>query len=422
MEPEALTREALKGALGSHAIPPADGRLIVLAVGKAALAMARGARAVLGDRIAEAVAVAPSGSVGTLPEGFRVFWGGHPLPTRQGVAGALELRDIARAAGPSDHIVFLLSGGGSALLTLPLPGISLDDVRRVTEMLTLAGASIGELNAVRKHLESLKGGRLAAIAHPASLTALVLSDVVGDPLDVIASGPVSPDPSTFEGARSVLMARGAWEDSPASVRALLELGSDGSVNETPKENADVFAGVSVEIIGNAALAARSAMEEARRLGYLARVESTEVVGEARDIGAALAASALRSRASGPVPACLVSAGETTVTVRGRGRGGRNQEVALGAARRLAGADGVLVCSCGTDGVDGPTDAAGALATGSTLLRALALGLNPDEHLDRNDAYGFFEPLGDLVKTGPTGTNVMDLMLVMARASRAPRVG
>ena len=415
MEPEALTREALEGPPGLRLIPPADSRLMVLAVGKAALAMARGARAVLGDRVAEGVAVAPSGSAGTRPEGFRVFRGGHPLPTRQGVAGAVELRDTAREAGPGDHIVLLLSGGGSALLTLPLPGISLDDVRRVTELLTLAGAPIGELNAVRKHIESLKGGRLAAIAHPAPVTALVLSDVVGDPLDVIASGPVSPDPSTFDQARSVLMARGVWEDSPASVRALLELGSDGRADETPKESADVFAGVGVEIIGNAELAARSAAEEARRLGYRARVESTEVVGEAREVGAALASSALRLRASGSLPACLVSAGETTVTVRGGGRGGRNQEVALGAARRLAGGEGVLVCSCGTDGVDGPTDAAGALATGSTLSRALALGLNPDEHLGRNDAYGFFEPLGDLVRTGPTETNVMDLMLVMARA-------
>ena len=416
MDPEVLAGNALEGALLSRLIPPADGRLIVLSVGKAAIPMARGTKAALGQMVAEGVAVAPAGSGGPLPAGFRVHYGGHPLPTAEGVAGAMEVGAAARGAGPRDRILLLLSGGGSALLTLPLPGIPLEDIRRVTELLMLAGARIGELNAVRKHIESLKGGRLASLAHPAPLTALVLSDVVGDPLDVIASGPVSPDPSTFAEAIAVLEARAVWERSPASVRALLDRGRDGRVDETPKEDADVFAGSSVEVVGNAALAARSAAEEARRLGYRAQVESTEVAGEARDIGATLAASAIRLRASGALPCCLVSAGETTVTVRGGGRGGRNQEVALGAALRLACEQGVLVFSGGTDGVDGPTDAAGAMATGSTLPRALSLGLGPVDHLERNDAYRFFEPLGDLVRTGPTGTNVMDLMLVMARGS------
>ncbi len=416
VDPEVLTSTALGGALLSRLSPPREGRLIVVSVGKAAIAMARGAKVVLGDLVAEGVAVAPSGSGGPVPAGFRIHYGGHPLPNPEGLAGAREVRDVARGAGPLDRILLLLSGGGSALLTLPLPGISLEDVRRVTDLLTLAGATIGELNAVRKHIESLKGGRLASLAHPAPLTALALSDVVGDPLDVIASGPVSPDPSTFAEALAVLEARAVWERSPASVRAHLELGRDGSVDETPEEDADVFAGVSVKVVGNAARAAQSAAEEARRLGYRARVESTEVTGEARDVGADLAASALRVRGAEALPACIVYAGETTVTVQGSGRGGRNQEVALGAARQLAGEEGVLVFSGGTDGVDGPTDAAGAMATGSTLPRALALGLDPDDHLERNDAYRFFEPLGDLVTTGPTGTNVMDLMFVMVGGS------
>ena len=278
------------------------------------------------------------------------------------------------------------------------------------------GATIGELNTVRKHLELLKGGRLASLAHPAPLTGLVLSDVVGDALATIASGPASTDPSTFSDAIATLKARAVWERSPASVRALLQQGFEGRAEETPKEDADVFAEVTVRVVGNAALATKSAAEEAQRLGYRARVDSTEMTGEARDVGTALAASAIRLRAGEGTPSCLVCAGETTVTVRGNGRGGRNQEVALGAALRLSGQEGVLVFSGGTDGVDGPTDAAGAMATGSTVHRALSLGLKPEEHLERNDAYGFFEPLGDLVRTGPTGTNVMDLMLVMAGGS------
>ncbi len=421
-DPEVLARNALEGVLLTQLTPPKDGRLIVLSVGKAAIAMARGAKAVLGDAVAEGVAVAPAGSGGPAPAGFRIHFGGHPLPTPEGVAGAIEVRDVVRGASPRDRILLLLSGGGSALLTLPHPGISLEDVRLVTELLTLAGATIRELNAVRKHVESLKGGRLASLAHPAPLTALVLSDVVGDPLDVIASGPVSFDPSTFAEAITVLETRAVWESSPNSVRTHLERGRNGGVEETPKEGATVFSGVDVRVVGNAALAVRSAAEEARRLGYDTRVESTEVIGEARDVGAVLAASALRLRASSSLPTCLVCAGETTVTVRGRGLGGRNQEVALGAARQLAGAEGVLVFSGGTDGVDGPTDAAGAMAAGSTVPRALAMGLDPDDHLERNDAYRFFEALGDLVKTGPTGTNVMDLMLAMAADSPPPKVG
>jgi hydroxypyruvate reductase len=324
---------------------------------------------------------------------------------------ATRIRKLVSGARAIDHVLLLLSGGGSALLTLPAPGLDLDDVRQLTELLLLSGASIQELNAVRKHVETLKGGRLAALAAPARLTALILSDVVGDPLDAIASGPASPDPTTFADAVHVLRSRGVWGKVPDAVRAHLVRGEQGDEAETPKPGDPAFSQVRLRIVGNAALAALRAAEEAGRLGYDAHVDSTVVTGEARHVGERLAARASALPVSGRAT-CAVSAGETTVTVRGNGRGGRNQELALAAARHLDGHADVLVLSAGTDGLDGPTDAAGALATGTTAARAREQGLDLDAHLERNDSYAFFDALGDLVRTGPTGTNVMDLMLVM----------
>lgn len=419
VDPEVLVRAALAG--DPRLLPPAGGRLVVVSVGKAAVPMARGAWAALGESIAEGVLLAPLGGGGSAPDGFREHRGGHPLPDQAGMAGARDVLDTVRRAGRLDRVLLLLSGGGSALLTLPHPSVSLPELREVTERLLRAGASIGELNAVRKHLERLKGGRLAALAEPAPLTALVLSDVVGDPLDVIASGPVSPDSSTFGEAIEVLRNRGLWEAAPPLVREHLTRGREGRAPETPKDGDAAFAGVQVKVVGNAALAARRAAEEAERLGYPSRVRSTGVTGEARDVGAFLAAEVRGLLRSGNVPACVVTAGETTVTVRGNGRGGRNQELALSAALHLDGEAGALVLSAGTDGVDGPTDAAGAIATGTTLHRARSLGLDPEDHLARNDAHPFFDALGDLVRTGPTGTNVMDLMLALAADPDPPAV-
>jgi hydroxypyruvate reductase len=331
--------------------------------------------------------------------------------------GARDIVQLARRAGPLDQILLLLSGGGSALLTLPHSDLSLSDLRRVTEMLLLEGATIRDLNTVRKHLEMLKGGRLAALAAPASVRALVLSDVVGDPLDVIASGPVSPDSSTFEDAIQVLERRGLWNEAPAPVRQHLLERRMGRMSETPKEGDRVFEKVRVSVVGNAALAARRAAEEAERLGYHNRVVAIDLAGEAREVGTGLAAT-LRALLQLPArPICHIWAGETTVSVRGNGLGGRNQELVLAAARELDRARAALVLSAGTDGLDGPTDAAGALATGSTLGRSRALGLDADAYLARNDSYRFFEALNDLIKTGPTGTNVMDLTFVMAGEER-----
>ncbi len=402
-------------ALGEEAPePPEGGRIVLVSVGKAAMAMASGARRALGGRIAEGWVLAPDG--GSAPdEGFHVLRGGHPLPDSRNTQASRTILEALWRAGPSDWVLFLVSGGASALLTLPDGDVSLDDVRWVTALLLRAGAPIGELNTVRKHLDRLKGGGFAREAEPSRVMALVLSDVVGDPLDVIASGPVSPDSTTFADAVAMLQSRGVWGDVPPAVREHLLLGCQGELPETPKPGDPVFGGVHARVIGSAARAAAAAAEKARALGYRARVVDTAVTGEAREVGRRLAALAREVADVGAPeapPAALVLAGETTVTVRGDGTGGRNQEVALGAALDLDGRERCLVMAVGTDGIDGPTDAAGALAVGSTLRRARAAGLDPADALERNDAYPFFRTLDDLVVTGPTGTNVMDLLLVL----------
>jgi len=280
-----------------------------------------------------------------------------------------------------------------------------------------AGATIGELNAVRKHLSYLKGGQLAALAYPATVVSLLLSDVVGDPLDVIGSGPTAPDPSTFADALSVLVRRGVLEQVPKSVVTRVKAGARGEICETPKPGGQLFHSVHNVVIGSNRLALNAAAREAKALGYRPLILSTSMQGETREV-ARVHAEILREvrSADKPVaaPACLLSGGETTVTVRGRGRGGRNQEFALAAALAIAGLPDVLVLSAGTDGTDGPTDAAGAIATGDTTGRGLRQQLKAAEYLERNDSYPFFEALGDLIKTGPTGTNVMDIHLLLSR--------
>ena len=409
--------ELVRGFLDSRPESlPAAGRVHAAAIGKAGQAMVRGAAGILGERFAGGVVVVPPGSREPLPEGCLTIAGGHPVPDAGSVAGGRAVLELAGRLGADDLLLCLISGGGSALATQPPEGVSLADVQATTGALLRAGATIGELNAVRKHLDRLKGGRLARAAAPAHTLALVLSDVVGDPLDVIASGPVSPDPSTFLEAVETLRLLGVWDGTPPAVRSHLEAGLRGEVEESPKPGDPCFERVRVEIVGNNRLAAGAAVAEAERRGYAARLYSTEVTGEAREVGRELARQALLVRAavSPAEPGCLVAAGETTVTVTGPGRGGRNQELALGAAGALAGEAGILLASAGTDGIDGPTDAAGALADGTTASRAAGLGLEPEAALAANDAYPFFQALGDLVVTGPTGTNVMDVQVVLWR--------
>ncbi len=408
VEPRGLVREHLE----SENVTGPNGRVWIVAVGKAAAAMATGAVEVLGERIAGGVLIAPPGTTGGLPAGLEVFEGGHPIPNQEGVRGATRIRDLAAGLSADETLLCLISGGGSALMTLPPEGVPLADVRIATEALLRAGATIDELNCVRKHLDQLKGGRLAAVASPARVEALILSDVVGDPLDVIASGPVSPDPTTFEDAWRVLEARGSSASVPDSVRRCLEAGRAGGSPDSPKEGDACFERVSAAIVGSNRIAADAALDAAESRGYAAWLLTTEATGEATGVGRELAALARDLRAETKVRSCLIAAGETTVTVTGKGLGGRNQELVLGAALELNGTEGILVASMGTDGIDGPTDAAGAMADGESVARASALGISLRERLADNDAYNAFGPLGDLIVTGPTGTNVMDLMLVL----------
>ncbi|MDH7487579.1 MAG: glycerate kinase [Anaerolineae bacterium] len=341
---------------------------------------------------------------------------GHPVPDAAGLAGAERIFRLLDGLTERDLVICLISGGGSALLPLPAAGITLDDLQALTTLLLRCGATINEFNAVRKHCSRLKGGQLARRAAPAALVCLILSDVVGSPLDTIASGPTVADPTTFADAYGVLERYGILEAVPDSIVAHLRRGLAGEVAETPKPGDPCFRRVQNVVIGDNRMAAHAAQARAQALGFRSQVLTTYVEGEAREVAkvcAALAKEMVESGTPLAPPACLILGGETTVTVRGQGRGGRNQELALAAALALDGWERTMVVSLATDGSDGPTDAAGAVATGSTVARARALGLDPAAHLANNDAYPFFAALGDLIFTGPTNTNVNDLVFVCA---------
>ncbi len=387
--------------------------VFVVGGGKAAAAMAAEMEEILGERIVDGVVSVKYGH--TVPTTrIRVREAGHPLPDAAGTTAAEEVLALARRASEQDLVFVLISGGGSALLTAPASGLTLDDKLVVTRLLLEAGAPIGELNTVRKHLSRIKGGHLARALAPARSIALILSDVLGNSLDVIASGPTVPDPTTFADALEILRRRDILVVVPEAVRAYLEAGRAGRVPETPKPGDSVFALTRAVIIGDITQALGTAEQVARERGFNTVVLSAAVEGEAREVGAALGRRAKEAHQGryGPLPVCLLQGGETTVTVRGPGKGGRNQEVVLGAAREIAGLPNALILSAGTDGTDGPTDAAGAVADGTTIERARARGLDAHDALARNDAYPFFAALGDLLITGPTLTNVNDLMLAL----------
>ena len=390
-------------------------RVVVVGAGKASGLMAQCVEDLLGDRLNAGLVIVKDGyAVPT--KRIAVREAAHPLPDARGVAATGELLTLLLGLDGRDLVLLLLSGGGSALLEQPAPGLDLAALQATTDLLLRAGATIGELNAVRKHLSAVKGGGLARAAGGATVLALVLSDVVGSPLDVIASGPAAADTSAYADALAVLARYDLTDRVPAAVAAHLRAGAAGERPETPKPGAPELESVRHVLVGDVAQAAEAAVARARELGLQALLLSTYVEGEAREVGRVLAALARELAAHGrPLarPACLVLGGETTVTVRGKGLGGRNQEVALGAVAGLAGLPDVLVLAAATDGGDGPTDAAGAWVDGTTAARAAAQGLAPDAFLARNDAYHFFSPLGDLLVTGPTLTNVDDLMFVYA---------
>jgi glycerate 2-kinase len=376
-------------------------RIQIIGAGKASGTMALALERILGRRISGGLVNVPDGPLPKLRR-IELHPSGHPIPDRRGQQGAQRMLAIAEAAGPRDLLICLISGGASALMPLPSPGITLHRKRDVTRSLLRAGASIHEMNAVRKHLSRIKGGQFARAAFPATILTLILSDVVGDDPSIIGSGPTVADPSTREDAIQI------------SKKYRVALPAAALV-ETPKPGDPRLARAHYEIVGSNRQAIGAAADEGKRLGYRTLVLSSTIQGETKDVAQVHAAIAREILATGqPVrpPACLLSGGETTVTVRGKGVGGRNQEFVLAAAWELQRAGPVTILSAGTDGIDGPTDAAGAFADATTVPRAAALGLDARQFLENNDSYRFFERMGTLIKTGPTGTNVMDIRILL----------
>jgi glycerate 2-kinase len=399
-----LRREGEQILVGDYPCPP---RLRVFGCGKASGAMAVSAEGVLGDRIVDGLVVVKDGY--TAPtQRIRLVEAGHPVPDARGEAAALKILEGVGASGRDELVLFLVSGGGSALTPAPAPPVTLAEKQETTRLLLDAGATINELNAVRKHLSLLKGGQLARAAAPAMVVSLLLSDVVGDPLDVIASGPTAPDRSTFAEALAVLDRKGIAARVPAAVRQRLRAGAEGRIKDTPKPGDRLFERVRNIVIGNNALVVDAAAAEARRLGYRAELLTRSLQGEARDVARDLVA---RARAL-PPRTCLIAGGETTVTVRGRGRGGRCQEFAVAAALELRPGEPLTILAAGTDGTDGPTDAAGGLADEATITRGERAGRSARAALDDNDTYTFLAAAGDLLRSGPTNTNLLDVYLLL----------
>lgn len=394
-------------------------RILVVGAGKAVAPMAKAVEDLLGNRISDGVIVVKD-EHGLPLKKIKICEASHPVPDERGVEGTEEILSLVEKAGARDLVICLISGGGSALLIAPVHGISLEDKQNATKLLLACGATIHEFNAVRKHLSRAKGGRLAQMAYPATVTSLILSDVVGDDLDVIASGPTVPDSSTFDDAVQILKDHGIWDRLAPAVRNHLEKGASGQIEDTPKSDNAVFQQCSQVLVGTNLQALKAAGQEAKRLGYRSLILSSKVEGEAREVARFYTAIAREVQGSeNPLkpPVCVLAGGETTVTLTGEGRGGRNQEFALAAALTIAGLNNIVVLSGGTDGTDGPTDAAGAIADGSTVARALEKGLDPKDFLRRNDSYSLFQPLEDLLMTGPTRTNVMDIYLMLVGSAK-----
>jgi glycerate 2-kinase len=391
-------------------------RIFVVGGGKASGSMAEALDEILGGRIDDGLVVVPEGTASRYKADHVKFHeASHPIPDESSVEGAVKILNLVSHPKKDELVICLISGGGSSLMTLPREGITLGDKQRMTDMLLRSGATINEMNTIRKHISSFKGGQLAKKAYPATLLSLLLSDVIGDPLDMIASGPTVPDSTTFNDAITILKTYSLWEEAPESIRRVLSDGAKGLIPETPKKDDPAFEKAHNIIIGNNRLACLAALDELKTLGLSTIFLTSFMEGEAKDLGSMLGALAREIVASGnplPPPVGIVAGGETTVTVKGNGVGGRNQEVSLGAALKIEGLERVVIASISTDGVDGPTDAAGAIVDGQTILRSQALGLDARGHLRNNDSYSFFLKIGDPVCTGPTGTNVNDIIILL----------
>lgn len=390
--------------------------IYIIGAGKAGGPMARAMEDILGDRITGGLVCVKYGHLAELSR-VQLIEADHPVPDDKGMGAAEAILSLASKAEKGDLVLCLISGGGSALLPLPVEGLNLEDKQETTKTMLACGASIHEINAVRKHMSRVKGGGLARAVYPATLVSLILSDVIGDDLDVIASGPTVPDLSSFQDCMNILEKYRIRDMVPDNVRAFFEKGVQGEVPETPKTGDAVFEETESVIIGSNLACVLAAEERAKELGYNTAVLSTMIEGETKEVAGVHVAIAKEVQKTGhPVscPACVLSGGETTVTIAGKGLGGRNQEFVLAGAMALDGVEGIVMLSAGTDGTDGPTDAAGAVADGHTIRRSHALGLNPSDFLSENDSYHFFEKLEDLIKTGPTNTNVMDLRILLIK--------
>jgi len=419
-DPRRLVRRALTFdgdglSIGGRRYPLDDYRKItVVGAGKASGLMAAEVELILGDRIDGGIVIVPEtqGSFINLKR-IRVEKSSHPLPARKGVLAARRALKTLDRVGRRDLVIFLFSGGGSSLMPLPASGITLEELRTVTTLLLNSGADIDEINCVRKHISRIAGGRLVERTSGEAIS-LIVSDVVGDNPASVASGPTVPDPTTFRMARDVLERHEIWGSLPLSVKTVIQSGVDGRIKETPKPGDPAFARVHSFVIGSnsdACMAAQKALED---LGYQVKYLKEPITGEARFVGKTLVGLSTSNTSHGKW--AVVAGGETTVTVRGRGKGGRNQELALSAALTLKGERETTLVSFATDGIDGPTEAAGAIADTSTCKRAGTLGLNPSESLKSNDSYTFFRTLRDLIVTGPTGTNVNDLVIALGGAA------
>ena len=389
-------------------------KVFVVGAGKAAATMAKAIEQILGERISAGFITVKYDHLEELKK-ITLQEAGHPVPDQNGMDGAQAIYQLAASADEKTLVLCLISGGGSALLPLPVPGVTLEDKQQTTRALLACGATIHEINAIRKHLSAIKGGGLAKVVYPATLITLILSDVVGDDLDSIASGPCVPDSKTFFDCRATFKKYSIENEIPSSVLNHIQSGISGEVAETPKVGQDFFIKTQNVIVASNFNALLRAKEKAADLGYNTLLLSSMLEGETRDVAANHIAIAREIQLHGyPLqqPACLLSGGETTVKIQGTGKGGRNQEFTLAAAIKMAGLKNVTVLSAGTDGSDGPTDAAGAFADETTLLRAKEAGLDTQHYLADNDSYNYFDRLDDLYKTGPTNTNVMDLRIIL----------
>jgi glycerate 2-kinase len=389
-------------------------RIFIIGFGKAACPMIYAVRQIIGTHPHTSFAITKDGYLKNKQPDIEYFETGHPIPDHRSMAAAQYIKNLLSNTTNEDLVIFCISGGGSALLSLPVNGIELGDIQILTSELLKCGATIDEINTLRKHLDKIKGGQLVTLTMPASTIALILSDVVGDPLDRIASGPSVADPSTYQDALQILEKYQLTERVPENIFHHLKQGRNGLIPETPKPGNPIFSKVINVLVGGNSISAHAAILSAEEQGFNTFYLGSSIQGEAKEVGKYLSSMARKAvEYNQPVecPGCIIAGGETTVTLKGNGLGGRNQELALAAVKELAGLPATCLISFSTDGTDGPTDAAGAVVSGETYARANRLHLDPESFLNNNDSYHFFDRLGDLLRLGPTQTNVNDIMLI-----------